>query len=142
MASNPATCADVAMRWRKLSASEKTVAENLLEDAWALLKHKVPTLEARMDASEIDSALVVMVLCAMVVRRLANPDRLRQEAIQDRSMTHDVGSGSWLVDVLDDELDLLVPDDEGTGDSFSVGLAWQVPATSPAVDPAAWVWRP
>ena len=144
MASNPATVQEVENRWRPLTPDERMVAETLLDDAWALLKHHVPTLEARLDAdpAELDAALVRPVLVAAVQRVLRNPDGVRQQSAQDYSVTHDNVTASGVLVFSDDEIDLLAPTDEGNGNAFTIRPAYQVPVGMAAVDAADWQWRP
>jgi hypothetical protein len=142
MAEIPAAAQDVADRWRPLTDIEFNAADWLIGDAWVLLKHLVSTLEARMDAepAELDPALVRIVLVDMVKRVLANPDLLRQETLQDYSATHSALSG--LLTVTEAELNLLAPADVGAGNAFTIRTVHQVPAGTPAVNPALWEWRP
>jgi hypothetical protein len=141
MATIPATAQDVQDRWRPLTDDEWNVADKLLWSAWSLLRHKVPTLEARLDADpvEVDDELVRFVLCEMVKRVLTNPNMLRQEALQDYSSTFQVLAGQ--LTVTDEELDWLAPSDESSSNAFTVRPAYQVPVAMTAVDDTLWTWR-
>lgn len=137
MAVNPATVSDITERWRPLTVQEGTVAFALLGDAWALLKHRVGTLEARLDAvpSTLDDDLVRMVVVRMVLRVLRNPDGVKQ-----RSQTTGPHTDSWTMPsdepggltVTDDDLDLLAAQTGAGSDAFTI---------RPALVPADWVWR-
>jgi hypothetical protein len=142
MATIPATAQDIADRWRPLTDDEWNVADKLLWSAWALLRHKVPTLEDRLDADpvEVDDELVRTVLCEMVKRVLANPNLLRQEALQDYSSTFQVLAGQ--LTVTDEELDWLAAEDESTGGAFTIRPAYQVRVGSQTVTASQWEWRP
>jgi hypothetical protein len=50
---NPITTTDLADRWRLLTADEETVAQALLDDAWAVLLAQVPGIEARLEAGTL-----------------------------------------------------------------------------------------
>jgi hypothetical protein len=141
MATIPATAQDIADRWRPLTDDEWNVADKLLWSAWSLLRHKVPTLEARLDADpvEVDADLVRTVLVNMVKRVLINPNMLRQEALQDYSSTFQTGAG--MLTVTDEELDWLAPSDESSSNAFTVRPAYQVPVEMTAVDDTLWTWR-
>lgn len=143
MADNPASTGDIASRWRPLSSDESIVADVLLADAWALLKHAVPTLEARLDAipATLDVALVRMVLVAMVKRVLMNPDGLQQETIQDYSYTRAGADTAGGLYVSDAELDLLAATDVGTGGAFTIRPVALVPPGC-EIDTTDWAWRP
>ncbi len=102
---SPATTQDVAVRWRSLTDDEELKASVLLDDAWTLIKLRNATIEARITAATLDSALVVMVQCAMVTRVLRNPDGKRRETIEDYSYERADGSSDLFV--TDTELALL-----------------------------------
>lgn len=112
---NPAEVTDVAKRWRPLSDAEAIVAAALLEDAWRIVKQRLPGIEQRMDDYDpdadppegLDPALVVQVLVAMVLRVLKNPEAKRQESIDDYSYLRDNAVSSGMLYLSDDELDLL-----------------------------------
>ncbi len=143
MATNPATLLDIADRWRPLTDDEATVAVAVLGDAWALLKHRIPTLEARLDAvpATLDAGLVRIVLVAMVLRVLRNPNGIRQESIQDYSYSRDAEGASGLLSVSEAELDLLVPSGTESG-AFTIRPASQIPVGSSSYVSTDWEWRP
>lgn len=79
---NPATHADVSARWRTLTTAEQAQATVFLDDAWRLLKRKVANLETRLDEGEADlEENAVQVLAQAVIRKMKNPDGVRQESI-------------------------------------------------------------
>ncbi len=82
---NPATISDIEARWRPLVDLEPINATAFLDDAWAELLSRRPTLEADMTATTVTTANVVRVVCAMVLRILKNPDGWDQESIDDWS---------------------------------------------------------
>lgn len=122
MADNPATVQDVADRWRPLTDNEELVAATLLDDAWAVLKHAVPTMATRLDADpvELDVALVRPVLANMVKRVLINPDFLRQQAIQDSSSTFDTSVVTGHLYVTEAELAQIADTAVGAGNAFTI----------------------
>lgn len=74
----PAVADDIAVRWRPLSASETDTANARLEDAWAILRYRVPGIDARVTSGDLDIRIVVSVLCDMVLRVLDPPKRSEQ----------------------------------------------------------------
>lgn len=106
---NPADVDDIVARWRPLSDQETVNAQAFLNDAWALLTLRRPTLEADMAASTVAEANVVRVVCAMVLRVLRNPDGKRTEQIDDYSYTRDDASAGGALTVTPDELASITP---------------------------------
>ena len=106
---NPVTTSDIAARWRTLTTEETAVAQALLDDAWAILIARDPSIDTRVSADPptLDAALVRAVVSAMVLRVLRNPDGKRQESIDDYSWTRDNSVSAGALYVSDDELDLL-----------------------------------
>jgi hypothetical protein len=94
---NPITTTDLADRWRPLTADEETVAQALLDDAWAVLLAQVPGIEARLEAGTLSEALVRKVETAMVLRVLRNPEGWRQWSIDDASFTRDQSLSAGLL---------------------------------------------
>ncbi|HYH11731.1 MAG TPA: Gp19/Gp15/Gp42 family protein, partial [Thermomicrobiales bacterium] len=80
---NPVTVAELEARWRPLTPAEAEVAQALLDDAWAILTLRLPTLEQRMDAQEVSTGAVIAVVSAMVLRVMRNPDGKISESIDD-----------------------------------------------------------
>lgn len=119
---NPAVVADVAARWRTLSAQETTNATAFLDDAWVMLKRRLPTIEADIvpvAAADL-RADVVRVLATAVLRVMKNPDGYKQESVDDWAGTRDGSAASGALHFTDAELSSLVPG--GNGRSFSVDL--------------------
>jgi hypothetical protein len=113
--SNPVTTSDLAARLgRSLTPAETTLAQALLDDAWAILTARNTTIDARLTAATLDPALVRAVETAMVLRVLRNPDGKKQEAIDDYSWTRDTAISSGALYVSDEELALLSAPYTGT----------------------------
>jgi hypothetical protein len=106
---NPATVADIEARWRPLTAQETTNADALLDDAWALLLTRRPSLEADITAGTVTATNVIRVEVAMILRVLRNPDGKVSERIDDYSYTRDPAVATGGLYVSDDELGDLVP---------------------------------
>ena len=119
--SNPASTMDLEDRWRPLTDTEQTVAQALLDDAWAVLQSEVPGLDDRVTSGALASPLVIGVVAAMVLRVLRNPEGKLQERIDDYSYTRDssVATGGLYVTV--DELRLLIG---VRGSAFSITPSW------------------
>ena len=109
--SNPVIVDDIEARWRPLSIEERTVAEALLDDAWAVVTQQVPGVEARMAAvpQTLSTDLVVKVVAGMVLRVLKNPDGLRQWSVDDASFTRDQALSAGLLYLADTERAELAP---------------------------------
>lgn len=119
---NPASTDDLVARWRPLSTQEQTNGQTFLDDAWRILKRRIPTLEADI-ATDVDlSAEVVRVECQAVLRVLRNPDGKRQESIDDYSWTRDQAVSAGLLYFTDEEIDALATDPSSRGGAFSFDL--------------------
>jgi hypothetical protein len=117
---NPATSTDVENRWRSLTPDEVVIVETLLDDAWAMLRRRRPTLEADIAASTVSEADAVRILANMVLRVMKNPEGKRSEQIDDYSYTRDNTLSSGELYVTAEELADLTP--EGYRRSKSVRL--------------------
>lgn len=70
-----ATPADVAALWAKpLSTEDSTMVQRRLEQAERLIHKRIPDLEAKISAGEIDVDDVVQVEADAVLRVVRNPD--------------------------------------------------------------------
>lgn len=106
---NPATTADIAARWRPLTAQETTNTNAFLGDAWALLLTRRPKIEADMTAGTVTTANVVRVVSAMVLRVLKNIDGWAEESVDDwRGKRADILASGELF-VTSDELADITP---------------------------------
>lgn len=74
MANPFATAADVAARWRPLTAAETTVANTLVLDASVIIRARFPGIDAQVASGGIDADTLVMVCANMVKRALVTPD--------------------------------------------------------------------
>ena len=106
---NPASVTDVESRWRPLNEREQVNAQAFLDDAWALLLSRRPTLEADMTAATVSTGNVVRVLSMMVKRVLLNPDLKRSETIDDYSYTRADLITTGALTVTDEELADVTP---------------------------------
>lgn len=104
---NPVSITDLEVRWRTLTTTERSTAQALLDDAWAVLTLRLPTLEQRHAANQIPAAVVVSVVTAMVLRVLRNPDGKVQESIDDYSYRRADGLAEGALYVSASELALL-----------------------------------
>ena len=128
---NPATTADLVSRWRPLSAQEDTNGTTFLEDAWRILKRRLPDLEADIAADGTGelAAETVRVMATAVLRVMKNPDGKRQESIDDYSWLRDKAVSAGLLYFSDDEIDELIPGGTGGRGAFSLSL---LPSDYPA----------
>lgn len=101
---NPATVADIEARWRPLVGQELTNADVFLDDAWALLLGRRPTLDDDLIAGTVSETNVIRVLCAMVIRVLRNPEGYLEESVDDYRYRRDAVLSTGLLHVTADEL--------------------------------------
>ena len=106
---NPATVADIEVRWRPLTEADSTTASTLLGDAWWILVGRLPSLEGNMAAGTVATENVVRVLTAMVLRVLKNPEGKLEEQIDDYRYRRDSVVSSGTLQVTADELADLTP---------------------------------
>jgi len=69
-----ATSTDLAARWRPLSTAEQAQATTLLDDASAIVRAEVPTVDAQITAATLDTGLVLAIVCGMVKRAMIAGD--------------------------------------------------------------------
>jgi len=122
---NPATTADLAARWRPLTAAEAIVGATLLGDAYGMLVRRVTDLDARVTANADGfAAVVVRVLATAVLRVMKNPDGKRSESIDDYTWQRDQAISAGVLYFTDDELADLMPvdPDEKRGGAYTVDL--------------------
>jgi hypothetical protein len=120
---NPATTADLESRWRPLTTQQTVNGQTFLDDAWGILRRRIPTLEAAMadpDTGADLTAEVVRIMATAVLRVMKNPDGKRQESIDDYSWTRDQAVSAGLLYFSDLELDDLVPGSTVRGRAYSV----------------------
>lgn len=116
---NPVVIADLEARFRPLTDPEQSVAQALLDDAWAILLTRRPSLEQQITDGTVADASVRVVVAAMVLRVLRNPNGVKSWTVDDYSETRDNSLAAGALYVSDDELGLISPG--GTGDgAFSI----------------------
>ena len=106
---NPTSTSDLEARWRALTDAELSNAEAFLDDAWALLQARRPTLEDDMIDGTVAEANVRRVVCAMVLRVLKNPDGYDSESLDDWSGHRNALTASGLLYVSPEELADVTP---------------------------------
>lgn len=119
---NPATTADLESRWRTLTAQEEINGATFLEDAWGMLRRKIPTLADLVAADADLAAEVVRVMATAVIRVMKNPDGKRSESVDDYTWERDQAMSAGLLYFSDDELEDLSPGVGSKGRAFSVDL--------------------
>lgn len=98
---------ELEQRWRPLTAAETVVATSLIADALSILVSRRPSLTAAVTAGTVTQNTLDLVVSAMVLRVLRNPEGKRQESIDDYSYTRDNVVSSGALYVTDAELSLL-----------------------------------
>ena len=87
MAAPLAELHDVEAVWRALADDERSTALQLLGFASAVVRHKVPTVDARVAAGTLSDDVVRLVVAGMVARAMRNPDRVRSRQVGAVSVT-------------------------------------------------------
>lgn len=103
---NPVTTDDIEHRLGSLPAEEEVVSA-LIEDAWTMLLANVSTVEERLADETLSTDLVVLVVSAMVIRVLRNPDGYRSEKSDDYAYTRDDAVSSGALYISAEEIALL-----------------------------------
>ena len=126
---NPASLEDVQSRWKTLAGQEAGTAQTFLDDAWVMLKRRLPDLETRLEdndplAAQADLiATAVRVLCSAVIRVLKNPDGAVEEDIDDHRIKYGDAGPDGVLGFTQDELDdLSAPAAGVAGKAFSIDL--------------------
>lgn len=109
-----ATADDVQAIWtgRTLTAAERDTAELLCRYASAIIRSKVPSVDARLADGSLDPDLPTIVCSSVVIRYMDNPDRVTQEQESVGPFTRSVTFAAAVAGGLsptDDELELLAP---------------------------------
>lgn len=104
-----ATQDDVESLWRALTGDEIDQVEAMLRYASAILRARVPSVDARIDDGTLDPQVVTDVVASMVIRALRNPTGITQESIGPVSYSISTKVGSGYLFLTDDELYLLSP---------------------------------
>ena len=122
MAEPLATLEDLAAR-HELTPDQTAKAPALLRDASALLRARVADLDARLTAEppQLDSDLVVAVICGMVLRVLRNPNGYQQENIEGYGYIRSTAAASGYLYVSpEDLLALGIDPDAPTRSAFTI----------------------
>lgn len=118
---NPASVDDLTKRsLRPLTDAEKTVGAVLLDDVWNILLTQKPFAEAKVDTSASFRAVVVQILCAAVLRLLANPDGKYSETIDDYQYTLDKARSTGALYLSDSELALIGDETGAASGAFTI----------------------
>jgi hypothetical protein len=117
---NPVTVADLVARFRPLSDVETGTAQALLDDAWELLTHNVPRLEARLSDGSLSPGLVRYVMRESIIPVLRNPDGVATWAVDDYSQTRDKSVSSGKLVISGDLIETLLPTDGSSSEAFTI----------------------
>lgn len=133
-----AMAADVADRWRPLSAEEEALACVLITDAEGIIRIRVPTLDARIADESLPAAVVTGVIARMVLRVMRNPDGKIMEGIDDYTYRRADAVAEGLLYLGADDLGLLSPSG-GTGAAFTIRPSGE-PGYSTTSDISGWTF--
>lgn len=134
MANPIASVADLQARsLRPLTPAELSVAQQWLDDAYAILATQRPFVAEKAAADANYRSLVSQVLCAAVIRVLSNPDGKYQESIDNYSYSRDQAVATGALYISDAELGLIGYGDGSTGGAFTImpRSAWGLPQPDP-----------
>lgn len=106
---NPASTTDLEDRWRPLVGQEVTNAETFLDDAWAMLLSRRPSLDADLDAGTVSTANAIRVVSAMVLRVMKNPEGYDSETIDDYTYRRNAIISTGALHVTTEELADITP---------------------------------
>lgn len=121
---NPATVEDLTKRsLRPLTDTEQSVGAVLLDDAWNILLTQKPFADEKVGASASFRAVVVQILCAAVLRLLANPDGKYSESIDDYQYTLDKARSTGALYLSDAELALIGDNTGAASGAFTIDPA-------------------
>lgn len=102
-----ATTDDVEAVWRPLTPAELEAAATLLGFASAVVRQRIPDVDARIASGALASDIATMVTAEMVKRRLENPSGYRSEQIGPFGFTRDSVHSAGGLYLTDDEVRLL-----------------------------------
>lgn len=120
----------VEAEWQPIPTDLTAKVARLIGRASRLIRHRFPTIDARVTAGELDAELVADVATSMVVRVLRNPDGLREVAIDDVRAVRDTTLSSGQIVILPEEEDLLSPSDTSVSEGTIVP-SWPVDRVTP-----------
>lgn len=105
-----ATADDVRDRLgRALTDSEAVSAGAYLSQASALVRHRFPTVDARITAGDLSAELVAGVVADAVVRVLRNPEGKVSEGVDDYSYRRSDATATGSLYLSAEEIALLTP---------------------------------
>lgn len=94
---------------RTLTDAEAVAAEELIEEASARLRIKVPSIDARLASGQLDPVIPRGIVRRMVIDILINPDGFLSEQVEDAVYRFDMQRVRRQMQPTDDELDDLRP---------------------------------
>ena len=107
--SNPVVVDDLEERFRPLNDQERLNAQGLLDDAWELLLHRVPDVEARLDSGDLSPGLIRYVMRESLIPVLRNPDGYKRWSVDDAAFERDSSRSDGRLSFADDLVALLLP---------------------------------
>lgn len=135
-----ATWQDVEVRFgRPLTAAEKLQVAAWLQDIESTIIARIPNLTDLVTAGTLQTATVVKIEAAAVIRVLRNPDGKLVERIDDYSWTRDSSTATGQLALLDSEWDELTP--AAATDAFSIRTHFEPGWCEQAPPAGAW-WAP
>ncbi len=128
-----ATAADVAARWRSLTADETALATVLAADASALIRARFPGIDAQVTSGGLEAGILTIVVAGMVKRAMISPaDGVTQDSETVGPYSHSQTFANPMGNVFLTKADLmLILGDQPRGGSFSYANT-----TTQAITPA------
>jgi hypothetical protein len=104
-----AAVGDVVAQYGQLTADEATLTRYLLRAASAMIRHRVPNIDALITSGRLDQNVVALAPAAMVLRVLRNPEGLRSETTGPFSRTYDTSAAAGLLVITPDDMANVTP---------------------------------
>lgn len=112
-----ATVTDVQTRLGRAISDTAEIAQVTawIDDVEAIIKARIPDLDARITDGWISNATVVRVQCQAVIRKIKNPDGVTYEAIDDHRQGYNEAMARGELHLTEDEWGALLASPEAPG---------------------------
>lgn len=133
-----AVIGDITRQYGTMTPAEEGLAGHLVRAASALLRQRVPTLDADIAAGRVDRENAATTVTNMVLRVMFNPEGLRAETTGPFSRTYDTSAAAGQLVVTDNDLANIEPGPAPMPDGLAglgVGTIRVQPGLAPPVSP-------
>lgn len=108
-------------------AAVDSLVRTLIRRASALLRYRIPDLDARITGGTLPAAIAAEAVTNMIMRVVRNPRGLRSQTVGPFQRSFDPQSASALLEVTQAEFDLLMPAPSATAGSRYAGTIMAQP---------------